>query len=113
MKKYILLTILGALLLSNTPTNAKPYYLHSCNNNHEQKDTRSSKAPKRPLRVDLNNHTLTVPNSVMGYTLILKDEEGMIYTCLIISNTIILPFENLEDTELLIINESNTYTCEL
>lgn len=113
MKKYILLTIWGAMFLYGLPTIAKPYYLHSSIGNNGQKVAKGSKAPKRPLYVDLTDNTLTIPSSTMGYTLVFKDREEVLYICIITNNTIVLPFENLENFELLIIGNNNTYTCIL
>lgn len=52
-----------------------------------------SRTPKRPLVVDLVGHTLTVPNQVIGYTLTLESEEGVVYTYYIIGTSLELPQE--------------------
>lgn len=52
-----------------------------------------SRLPKRPLVVDLVDHTLTFPSQVLGYTLTLESEEGKVFTYPIIGTTIEIPQE--------------------
>ncbi len=40
-----------------------------------QKGNKGSKAPKRPLCVDLTDNLLTTPRQVLGYTLTLMNDE--------------------------------------
>lgn len=113
MKKYILILFGGAMLFWANPTEAKSYYLYSSFDNTGQKDTRGSRMPKRPLRIDVTNHVITVSNQVFGYTLTLVDENGEVYAYFISSSTIILP-DNLEgEFELQITNGTATYTGKL
>ena len=69
MKKFIFILFGGAMLFWANPTNAKPYYLYCNIYNNMQKGNKGSKAPKRPLCVDLTDNLLTTPRQVLGYTL--------------------------------------------
>ena len=101
------------MLFWANPAEAKSYYLYSSFDYSAQKGNNGSKMPKRPLSVDLTNQVITVPGLVLGYTLALKGENGEAYTCILSSNTIILP-EDLEgEFELQITNGTATYTGRL
>lgn len=52
---------------------------------------RGSKAPRRPLFIDLTDNTFTFPTQVVGYTLTLEGEAGSTYTYYIIDTTFTLP----------------------
>ena len=54
---------------------------------------KGSRAPKRPLVVDLVGHTLTLPSQVIGNTLTLENEDGEVYTYYIIGSSFELPQE--------------------
>ena len=54
---------------------------------------KGSRAPKRPLVVDLVGHTLTLPSQVIGNTLTLENEDGEVYTYYIIDTTFQIPEE--------------------
>lgn len=91
MKKIVyILLIGGALLLSPFQTRAKTYHL-SCNGiKPGQGNTSISKAPARPLCIDVTNNIFTVPERLIGYTLIISNEEET-YTYYITSNTFSIP----------------------
>lgn len=59
--------------------------------NPNQKGNPASRSPKRPLIIDLEGHTLTVPSQVIGYTLTLEDGNGCIFTCKIESSQVTIP----------------------
>lgn len=61
--------------------------------NPSQKGQPVSRLPKRPLVVDLDSHTLTIPIQVVGYTLTLESEEGKVFTYHIIGTTLEIPQE--------------------
>lgn len=105
--------IRGAMLFLANPTEAKPYYLYSSFDNTGQKDTRGSRMPKRPLSIDLADHVITVPNQVLGCTLILMGENGEEYVYFLSNNTINLPKSLEGEFELQITNGTITYTGKL
>lgn len=83
----------GALLLCPTHSRAEPYTLSYSLVGTNRGTITGSKSPKRPLLVDWVGHTLTVPNQVIGYTLTLESEEGVVYTYYIIGTSLELPQE--------------------
>lgn len=90
---FKLFIIGGALLLFPISPRAQPYDLFFCVGHNNQIHGKGSKAPKRPLVVDLVGHTLTLPEQVTGYTLELKNEEGETYTYYIIDTVFKIPQE--------------------
>lgn len=93
MRRLALLMIVGALLSSPIQSRAAPYYL-TCNLvDPGKKNPRPSKSPKRPLVVELVEHTLTLPEQVIGCTLELKNEEGEVDTYFITDTVFTIPQE--------------------
>ena len=100
--------IWGALLSSPNHSRADPYYL-TCNVvDPGRKFPKPSKAPKRPLVIDLVDHTLTLPKQVTGYTLELVNEEGEVYTS-IIDTVFTIPQELDGTLDITISNGESTY----
>lgn len=87
--KHLLFIIIcgGALLLCPALSRAAPYTLSYSLVAPGHKFPKGSRAPKRPLVVDLVGHTLTVPSQVIGYTLTLERGDGEVYTCYIAGTT--------------------------
>lgn len=116
MKNIVTLLILGgAIFLSPTQSRAESCIL-SCNLvNPNQKGKPASRAPKRPLVVDLVGHKLTVPSQVVGYTLTLESEEGDVYTYYITGVTLEIPQELGGNYQITISDENSMYygTIEL
>ena len=83
----------GALLLSPLHSKAEPYYLSYSLVSSNQTKNKSSKSPRHPLVVDLEGHTLTVPDQVVGYTITLESESGDVYTSIIMGNRFVIPEE--------------------
>ncbi len=81
----------GAIFLCPAPTRAEPYTLSYRSSYANQKHLSGSKAPRRPLVIDLTDNTFTFPTQVVGYTLTLKGEAGSTYTYYIIDTTFTLP----------------------
>jgi hypothetical protein len=89
MKHLLLLIICGvALLLYPVHSRAEPYTLSYSLVDPCHKTPKGSRAPKRPLVVDLVGHTLAVPSQLVGYTLTLESEDGKVYTYYIIDATL-------------------------
>ena len=93
--KHLLFIIIcgGALLLCPALSRAAPYTLSYSLVAPGHKFPKGSRAPKRPLVVDLVGHTLTLPSQVIGNTLTLESEEGDVYTYYIIDTTFQIPKE--------------------
>lgn len=83
----------GALLLCPAHSRAEPYMLLYSLAPSAQGFFKGSRAPKRPLVVDLVGHTLTLPSQVIGNTLTLENEDGEVYTYYIIDTTFQIPEE--------------------
>lgn len=92
MKHLVTLLILyGAIFLYPIHSRAELCSLSYSLVNPNQKGTPASRSPKRPLIIDLEGHTLTVPSQVIGYTLTLEDGNGCIFTCKIESSQVTIP----------------------
>lgn len=109
MVKVKMFIIGGALLLFPISPRAQPYDLSLCVVHNNQLHNKGSKAPKRPLVVDLVNHTLTLPKQVIGYTLELVNEEGEVYTYYIIDTVFTIPQELDGTLDITISNGESTY----
>lgn len=96
MKRIKLLFIGGAMLLLPYQIKAEQYYLGYICSYYPQKQhsTKPHKAPAAPLCIDVTNNIFTMPERVMGYTLIISNKEET-YTYYITSNTFSVP-ENLD-----------------
>lgn len=94
MKERIVTFICGvALLLSPLCSRAMPYELQCSLVSSNHKNLGGHRSPKRPLVIDLDGHTLTVPSQVVGYTLTLKSESGELYTYCLTDAIFELPHE--------------------
>ena len=94
MKRLTSTLIVGGILLgSPIHSRAEPYELVSSIVYKNQKANKGTRSISHPLIVNLVNHTLTVPNQVIGYTLTLESEEGVVYTYYIIGTSLELPQE--------------------
>lgn len=83
----------GALLLSPLCSRAMPYELQCSLVSSNHKNLGGHRSSKRPLVVDLNGHTLSVPNQIVGYTITLKSESGELYTYYLTDTIFELPHE--------------------
>lgn len=114
MKHLITLLILGgAIFLSPTHSRADSYTLSYSLVRTNQKLGHGSRLPKRPLVVDLVDHTLTLPSQVLGYTLTLESEEGEVFTYPIIGTTFEIPQEMTGTYNVTITNGNSLYLGEL
>ena len=109
MKRLKTFIIGGSLLLFPISPRAQPYDLSLCLVHNGQILHKPSKAPKRPLVVDLADHTLTLPKQVTGYTLELVNEEGEVYTYYIIDTVFTIPQELDGTLGITIYNGESTY----
>lgn len=83
----------GALLLCPIHSRAEPYTLSYSLVPTNSGIFKGSRAPKRPLVVDLVGHVLTVPSQVADNTLTLESDDGEVYTYYIIDTTFQIPQE--------------------
>lgn len=111
MKKLLTNLIIygGALLLCPTHSRAEPYTLSYSLVDSNHGTPKGSRAPKRPLVMDLEGHILTVPSLVIGYTLMLESEDGEVYTYYIIDTTFQIPKELSGEYSLIISDGSSMY----
>lgn len=110
MKHLVTFLILGgAIFLSPTLLRADSYTLSYSLVYSNQKGKPVSRSPKRPLVVDLNGHTLTLPCQVLGYTLTLENEEGEVYTYYIAGTTFKIPQEMMGTYNVTIFDNSCMY----
>lgn len=95
MKKLLTSLIIygGALLLCPIHSRAEPYTLWYSLDEPTHGTLKGSRAPKRPLVIELVGHTLTLPSQVIGNTLTLENEDGEVYTYYIIGSSFELPQE--------------------
>lgn len=99
----------GALFLCPLHSWAEPYELIYGIIGTNQKNLSGSKSIKRPLVVDLVDHTLTIPSQVEGYTLTLESEEGEVYTYYITGTTLEIPQELSGSYKVMIFNSTCMY----
>lgn len=91
MKNFLSLLLCGgALLISNSPSEAKTCYLYSTANEHNQYGNPISRIPKHSLAIDVTNHVITVPSEVWSYSLTLISKEGNTYNYFLLSNKLFL-----------------------
>ena len=95
MKKLLTSLIIygGALLLCPIHSRAEPYTLWYSLDEPTHGTLKGSRAPKRPLVIDLVGHTLTLPSQVIGNTLTLENEDGEVYTYYIVDMAFQIPKE--------------------
>lgn len=111
MKKIVTLLILGgAIFLFPIHSKAESYALVYSLDQRNQAQTNGSRSPKRPLTVDLEGHTLTVPSQVIGYTLTLEDGNGCIFTCKIESSQVTVPDSLLGEYVISIFKADSLYS---
>lgn len=93
MKQLVVNLIIcgGALFLHPALSKAESYTLSYSLVANSYGTIRGSKAPRRPLFIDLTDNTFTFPTQVVGYTLTLEGEAGSVYTYYIIDTTFTLP----------------------
>lgn len=110
MKRNLMALICGgALFLCPLHSRAEPYELLCSLVNTNQGKPKLGRSIRRPLVVDLVDHTLTIPSQVEGYTLTLESEEGEVYTYHITGTTLEIPQELSGDYQLSITNGSVVY----
>ena len=95
MKKLLTSLIIygGALLLCPIHSRDEPYTLWYSLDEPTHGTLKGSRAPKRPLVIELVGHTLTLPSQVIGNTLTLENAIGEVYTYYIIDTTFQIPEE--------------------
>lgn len=99
----------GVLLLCPTHSRAEPYTLLYSLVAPTHGIPTGSRAPKRPLVVDLVGHTLTLPSQVIGNMLTLESEDGEVYTYYIIDTTFQIPQDLSGEYSLKISDGTNVY----
>lgn len=111
MKKLLTNLIIygGALLLCPTHSRAESYTLSYSLVPSAQGFFKGSRAPKRPLVIDLVGHTLTLPSLVIGNTLTLESENGEVYTYCIRDTVFTIPQELSGEYSLKISDGTNMY----
>lgn len=103
----------GALVLCPLHLRAEPYELLYSLVSSNQGKPKLGKSIKRPLVVDLVDHTLTLPSQVIGYTLTLESEEGEVYTYYITGTTLEIPQELSGSCKVIIFNSTCIYQCTI
>lgn len=110
MKHLITLLILGgAIFLPPSYSRANPYTLSCSLVDPNQMGKPVSRAPKRPLVVDVENHVMTLPSRVIGYTLILEGEDGEVFTYIVSGTVMAIPQELIGIYTVTIFNNSSMY----
>lgn len=110
MNKIKMFFIGGALLWCSLPIIAKPYYLYYYTGvENGQKTPKGSKTPRRPLRVDYTNNVLTIPDQLVGYTLIVTDEDGNEFSCFLTNNVVTLPANFVGELNILLTDSNQTF----
>ena len=109
MKKVICFLLIGvAILLCPYQSKAESYYLARSFDHHHQSIPSNSKAPARPVCIDITANVITVPENVVGYMLTLSNEEES-YTYYITGTTLFIPQVISGVYELAITNGSVSY----
>lgn len=113
MKKVIyLLLIEGAMLIYPHQSKAEPYYLSRTGIYVGQGNHNGSKAPARPLCIDITANVITVPEQLVGYTLTLSNGEDC-YTYYITGTTLSVPQGISGEYELTITNGNIWYQGDI
>lgn len=113
MKKVInLLLIGGAIFICPHQSKAEPYYLARSFNHHHQSIPSNSKAPARPLCIDITANVITVPEQLVGYTLTLSNGEDS-YTYIFSGTTLSIPQGISGEYELTVTNGNVCYHGEV
>lgn len=108
MKKYLIIFIVGISLY--VPSKAESYKLYNSTSRTDglQENNKGGRTIKRSLVIDVTNNTITVPNYIMGYNMLLTNKEGFKYSIIIERNIILTP--QLEGPVFIQIEgETNTY----
>lgn len=109
MKKVFYLFLIGsAMLICPLQSKAESYSLVRTVIYVGQKNNTGSKAPAKPLCIDITANVVTVPENVVGYMLTLSNE-GEIYTYYITGTTLFIPQVKSGVYELTITNGSVSY----
>lgn len=109
MKKVICFLLIGvAILLCPYQSKAESYYLARSFDHHHQSIPSNSKAPARPVCIDITANVITVPKQLVGYTLTLSNGEDCC-TYYIIDTTLSIPQGISGEYELTITNGSVSY----
>lgn len=103
----------GAIILSPIHSRADPYMLPYSLVHSNQSCNKGSRSIKRPLVVDLVDHTLTLPSQVIGYTLTLESEEGEVYTYMIMSTVFTIPSDLVGNLKVTISDGNSCYRGNL
>lgn len=90
------------------PCKAESYYLARSFDHHHQSIPSNSKAPARPVCIDITANVITVPKQLVGYTLTLSNGEDCC-TYYIIDTTLSIPQGISGEYELTITNGSVSY----
>lgn len=107
MKKIFYLLLIGVFMCPHQ-SKAEPYYVARSFDNNHQGISSPSKAPSRPLCIDITANVVTVPENVVGYVLTLSNEEES-YTYYIMGTTLFIPQVKSGVYELTITNGSVSY----
>lgn len=111
MDKIKILFIGGALLWCSLPIMSKAYYLCYCAGiNNAQHVHNGSRSPRRPLCVDYTNNILTVPDRLVGYTLIVTDEDENQFSYFLTSNVLTLPTYLVGEIEISFTDGNQTFS---
>ena len=109
MKKVFYLFLIGsAMLICPHQSKAEPYYVARSFDNNHQGISSPSKAPPRPLCIDITANVVTLPENVVGYMLTLSNGEES-YTYYITGTTLFIPQVISGVYELAITNGSVSY----
>ena len=113
MKKVIyLLLIGGAIFICPHQSKTEPYYLARSFNHHHQSIPSNSKAPARPLCIDITANVITVPEHLVGYPLTLSNGEDS-YTYIFSGTTLSIPQGISGEYELTVTNGNVCYQGEV
>lgn len=111
MKQLVINLIVcgGALFIHPALSKAESYILSYSLVANSYGTIRGSKAPKRPLVIDLTDNTFTFPNQVVGCTFTLEGEAGSVYNYYIIDTTFTLPQKLSGEYSITVSDGNNTY----
>ena len=91
MDKVLKLIIVGIALLCNLQVDAQTYRLYGVSANAGKKTIPRPRTPECPLVIELADNVMMIPNQVIGFTLILENADGHVYTYHIVDRAIVLP----------------------
>lgn len=110
MKKIFGILLLGGFLwFSPVFVKAETFYMSYYIVKQGQNSTKGSRIPKRPLSIELTNHTLTLPSQVHGFTLTLTSGSSEVFVYYITENVISLPLDLQGDFEVKITDGKSSY----